>query len=92
MKRYSRQLVYVADNILHPYLSYDVCVDLMLLSENFPSPHQTLANVEGVSECSNSGVPMPDQQPCGCLKREPPPETPPVQSYLVILHWKMSQS
>ena len=55
-----------------------MCVDLGLLSENFPNLHQTQANVEGVSGCSNSGVPMPDQQHCGCLKGEPPPETPPV--------------
>ena len=82
--RTSKQLAYVSSTVKSPYLSFDACVDLGIVSPDFPqvgecdeAPSVTIGQLSP-TQCSNSGVPSSSENTCSCPRRELPPTTPPV--------------
>ena len=62
----TRQVIYVAKNILGLFLSQSALKDLKMIPSNFPFDTVTAASNEVQKEFA----------PCGCLKRSPPPVFP----------------
>ena len=82
--RSTRQLVYVSRSVPYPFLSREACADLGTVPVSFPAigscaaPAMTAAATASPPHpCTNTGVPRPDEMPCSCPPRQPPPATPP---------------
>ena len=76
----TRQLAYVSSTIPYTFLSREACVDMGLIHASFPSIgscHST-ATLAASTTCTNTGVSGPDEPPCSCPLRQPPPTNPPV--------------
>ena len=67
-----------------PYLSFQACIDLGLVSSDFPQvgscDPSALAMLCDISptQCSNSGVATDNNETCACPRRDLPPSAPPV--------------
>ena len=76
----TKQLAYVSSTIPYTFLSREACVDMGLIHASFPSIgscHST-ATLAASTTCTNTGVSGPDEPPCSCPLRQPPPTNPPV--------------
>jgi len=78
----TRQITYVTDSTDKVFLSREACVELGMISKNFPAigeMHTNHANpvISGSTSDINT-APRNDSKyaPCGCLKREAPPPPP----------------
>ena len=81
--RSTRQLSYVSRSVPYPFLSREACTDLGTIPASFPAigscdiPATAAAATASHKPCSNTGVSRPEDLPCSCPLRQPPPSAPP---------------
>ena len=78
----TRQITYVTDSTDKVFLSRDACVELGMISKNFPAigemytTHASPVMSSSVSDKNTAPSGDSKYAPCGCLKREAPPPSP----------------
>lgn len=93
------QLLYISNAVKEIYMSLDACIQLGVVSKNFPEVSDinqvaSLVNTPeegGHGQCTNTGVVLPEDTPCSCPNRTLPPKDkpslpcPPTEENLPIL-------
>ena len=76
--RHSRELCYVSKSVPGIYLPENACISLGYVPPSFPQVGQcniiTMeSTMQATTQCTNIGVVGPNDLPCKCPKRSPPP-------------------
>ena len=87
-EKYTKQIVYVTDKTDKLFLSKEACVDLGVISPNFPTLDDA-GDTNGVNATATSSHPPP--QECRCPKRTNPPPLPKSLPYPATDRRKLQQ-